>query len=165
MLRWRRRELFNKTDNRVWFTTTGFSLSFTECLMAWGGASKTVLGVYCPYSEIYLENLLGYIPEQYVSSKVAMDMCITSRQNFSLNDDDIIISCTASLCKADGERLERVNHAFICVSKGDRHEVTHKDYTYLKTVDLDGDSPRRIQDVYLNGDILDLLFDFVGIEK
>lgn len=163
LLLWRRRELFNKTDNKVWFTVTGCSLEFAPTLMSYGGASNTVLGIYSPYNPAFLTDLLDYSPQKCVTEQVAIDMCKKTYSRFKLFFTDIVVSCTASLCKIEGERADRINEAFICVTKGDKNVVIHKDYTLYKKMDLDGDSPRRVQEVYLGIDILTALFDFVGV--
>jgi nicotinamide mononucleotide (NMN) deamidase PncC len=162
LLLWRRRELFNKTNNKVWFTVTGCSPEFASLLMSYGGASKTVLGIYCPYNPAFLTDLLEYSPQKCVSEQVASDMCKKTYSKFRLFSTDIVVSCTASLCKIEGEREDRVNEAFICISRNNETMVIHKDYTSYKKTDLDG--PRRVQEVYLGIDIITALFDFVGIE-
>lgn len=157
------RDLIDKffaTKEKTFFVISGCSLLFTEQLMAFGGSSDSVLGVYCPYSD---DLMFEFVRKDYkiVSEENAFAMCNAARTNFGLYEGDIVVSCTAALHKREDERPERVNEAFICISKG----CTNKDYhvSLSKYSVSDSSIMRHTQEKVLADRILICLFDFLGI--
>ncbi len=164
---WQRVKLFHESDYKVFFVVTGSSLKFTDCLMASGGASRTVLGVYCPYSEellkLYVASELGS-KFKAVSSEVAKAMCDVALKSNLLPENSIVVASTAALSKRENERKDRLNIAHLCISTGTQTLLVSHDYTFIKNDPDVSIAHRQIQENILANDILEALLDFVGIK-
>ena len=64
----------NNNDAKLVLTIAGAGIQAAKWLLDIPGASKTVLEIQIPYSDNSMSDVLGYMPEQFVSEQTGLDM-------------------------------------------------------------------------------------------
>lgn len=106
-------EIINNSDTKVsMIVTGGGSLAISE-LLRHGGASNVFISGFIPYHPEVLIDRLQYVPDKFVSKKVAIDLAHKTKVPLSIEDRILNVSCTASLRKNSQEREGRVHEAYI----------------------------------------------------
>jgi nicotinamide mononucleotide (NMN) deamidase PncC len=117
----------NNSDAKLVLTIAGAGIQAAKWLLDIPGASKTVLEIQIPYSDNSMSDVLGYMPEQFVSEKTALDMARKAYERSLIlrtqNERVIGIACTAAITTDRDRRGD--NHAYICLWTADSRHVEH----------------------------------------
>ncbi len=111
--------LQGKTIPSIYLTITGGGTGIISKLLENGGASSYFVGANVPYAQSQTENIFSAFianPKEYpkvVSKESARVLAKYSEPKYLLNEY-LAIGITASLMKAEGERAERTNEAYVC---------------------------------------------------
>ena len=117
----------NNNDAKLVLTIAGAGIQAAKWLLDIPGASKTVLEIQIPYSDNSMSDVLGYMPEQFVSEQTGLDMARRAFERSLIlrtqNERVIGVACTAAIT-TDRDR-HGDNHAYICLWTADARHVEH----------------------------------------
>jgi len=154
-----------KCNRKIYLSITGGGTRAISELLENGGASSVFDGARVPYSRDDLADFIGSVgrDEKCCSPDMAERMAVNSRCIAFANDnkvDEIVgLGCTASLCRHKGERVGRVNQAFICVINTYKIMAIYVEFHNNDKCHTLG---RRDQEDMLSTLILSALADFVN---
>ena len=107
---------------------TGGGSGFIGNYLQKGGKSSEFLEAIVPYGQSALVDFLGITPDKFCSHETASQMSSVARERAlklapeTPFEDAVGIGVTASLHK-EGERPDRLNHAYISLVKGNTHVI------------------------------------------
>jgi cytidylyltransferase-like protein len=115
--------LINQSPYKTFLTITGGGTSFIGEFCKYGGASKTIVGHYTPYSKELFDEFIGQTPEHYVSEDSALKLAVASYNKCLKVTGDkehsIGIGATSSIA-TNNEREGRIHNFYIAGHKFDQ---------------------------------------------
>ena len=113
--------LLGKTLPSMYLTITGGGTGIIPRLLEQGGASSYFVGADIPYSNDLTQqawsSLFGNFPVKACSKEMAQFLAFLGENKMKMpgyQQNLLSIGVTASLMKAEGERPDRLNEAYVC---------------------------------------------------
>ncbi|MEK6880224.1 MAG: hypothetical protein AABY22_11475 [Nanoarchaeota archaeon] len=122
-------EFIHKSNNKFCISTAGAGSLAISWLLSIPGASNSILDIRIPYHSYAMADFLGYLPDRFVTEKVAKDMAdkgLIKAKNYlnllnqmSSTKNVYSVGCTATIAT---NREKRGEHKFYLKLVGDIEE-------------------------------------------